>query len=52
LLPRPFADLGHAVAGLWRDATRHLFDHYRPERHYMRGPGPACRAKNRATSAH
>jgi hypothetical protein len=24
----------------------HLFDHYRPERHYMRGPGPAWRAKH------
>lgn len=21
------------------------FDPYRPERHYMRGPGPKCRAK-------
>jgi hypothetical protein len=21
------------------------FNHYRPELHYMRGPGPACRAK-------
>ena len=24
------------------------FDPYRPERHYMRGPGPACRAKQAA----
>jgi len=22
-----------------------LFDPYRPERHYMRGPGPKCREK-------
>jgi hypothetical protein len=22
-----------------------LFDPYRPEQHYMRGPGPACAAK-------
>ena len=32
------------VAGLRRD----LFGAYRPERHYMRGPGPACMAKHRA----
>ena len=25
---------------------RHLTGLYRPERHYMRGPGPACRAKH------
>ena len=24
------------------------FDPYRPELHYMRGPGPACRAKQTA----
>jgi hypothetical protein len=24
------------------------FDPYRPELHYMRGPGPACRAKQSA----
>jgi hypothetical protein len=47
LLPRPFAGLSQAFAGLWRDATRHLFDDYKPELHYMRGPGPAWRAKNR-----
>jgi hypothetical protein len=26
------------------------FDPYRPEVHYMRGPGPACRAKRRINS--
>lgn len=26
------------------------FDPYRPELHYMRGPGPACRAKDMALS--
>jgi hypothetical protein len=46
LLPRPFAGIGQALAAFWRDVTRHLFDHYRPELHYMRGPGPAWRAKN------
>jgi hypothetical protein len=29
---------------LWRV----LFDNYRPERHYMRGPGPKWRAKHGA----
>jgi hypothetical protein len=26
--------------------THGLFDPYRPERHYMRGPGPKWRAKH------
>jgi hypothetical protein len=30
---------------MWRALTRELFDSYRPERHYMRGPGPKFRAK-------
>ena len=42
LLPRPFA----AVATFWHEMTRHALRSYKPERHYMRGPGPACRAKN------
>ena len=37
LLPRPFA----ALTTLWHD----FLNPYHPERHYMRGPGPACRAK-------
>jgi hypothetical protein len=35
-----------ALASLWRGLVRDLFDGYRPERHYMRGPGPAWRAKH------
>jgi hypothetical protein len=27
------------------------FNPYRPEQHYMRGPGPACRAKRLALAA-
>lgn len=27
-----------------------IFNPYRPELHYMRGPGPACRAKQAALS--
>ena len=34
------------LASLWRGLVRDLFEGYRPERHYMRGPGPACRAKH------
>ena len=30
----------------WRIPIERLFDPYRPERHYMRGPGPAWRAKH------
>jgi hypothetical protein len=45
LLPRPFLGLGLAIAGFWRELASHLFETYRPERHYMRGPGPAWQAK-------
>jgi hypothetical protein len=37
-------DLMRAVRELWR-TFGDAFDPYRPERHYMRGPGPKCRAK-------
>ena len=33
-----FVEYRRAVATRW-------FDAYRPEQHYMRGPGPRCRAK-------
>ena len=29
----------------WRQFVAKAFDPYRPEQHYMRGPGPAWRAK-------
>ncbi|MFL6814549.1 MAG: hypothetical protein ACJ8EK_10955 [Bradyrhizobium sp.] len=35
----------------WRQFFVRAFDPYRPELHYMRGPGPACRAKQ-DTSSH
>ena len=38
--------IGKAVADLWRTVTSELFNDYRPERHYMRGPGPKWRAKH------
>jgi hypothetical protein len=37
--------LGKSVVQLWRSLRKDLFDPYRPERHYMRGPGPKWRAK-------
>jgi hypothetical protein len=30
----------------WQALTKALFDHYRPELHYMRGPGPKWREKH------
>lgn len=30
----------------WRQFFVAAFDPYRPEQHYMRGPGPACRARD------
>jgi len=35
-----------ATARRWRRLTTSLFDPYRPELHYMRGPGPRWRAKH------
>ena len=46
LLPRPFAGFGTALATFWRDMTRDVVRPYRPELHYMRGPGPAWQAKH------
>jgi hypothetical protein len=37
------ADFSHFV----RDFAKAVFDPYRPERHYMRGPGPKWHAKHR-----
>jgi hypothetical protein len=33
------------LLAFWRQFFLRAFDPYRPELHYMRGPGPACRAK-------
>jgi hypothetical protein len=35
-----------AVRSFFRSLKQALFDTYRPERHYMRGPGPKWRAKH------
>ena len=37
------------LADLARDLGKALFDPYRPELHYMRGPGPKWRAKHGPT---
>ena len=42
----PFAGLSQLVSAFWHDLTRDAARDYRPELHYMRGPGPAWRAKN------
>jgi hypothetical protein len=38
------------IRTFWRQFFVRAFDPYRPELHYMRGPGPACRAKLRTLS--
>ena len=42
----PFAEF----RAFWRQFYVRAFDPYRPELHYMRGPGPAWRAKHAASS--
>jgi hypothetical protein len=39
--PRPFAEF----KAFWQHFFARAFNPYRPELHYMRGPGPAWRAK-------
>ena len=43
---KPFAE----IRSYWRQFFARAFDPYRPELHYMRGPGPAWRAKHVASS--
>jgi hypothetical protein len=43
---RPFAE----IRAFWRQFFARAFDPYRPELHYMRGPGPAWHAKHVASS--
>jgi len=38
------------IGTFWRRFFARALDPYRPELHYMRGPGPACRAKQGALS--
>ena len=34
------------VTEIWRRSKKAIFDPYRPELHYMRGPGPKWREKH------
>jgi hypothetical protein len=43
------ATMLHAAAQRWRREMVRLFDPYRPECHYMRGPGPKWHAKYQAS---
>ena len=45
-LAKPLAELRN----FWRQFVAKAFNTYRPELHYMRGPGPAWRAKHLARS--
>jgi hypothetical protein len=38
----PFVDV---LSAAWHGLRRRLAEPYRPEAHYMRGPGPKARAK-------
>jgi hypothetical protein len=42
----PFAGLTRAIADLAHNLKRRLTDPYRPELHYMRGPGPKWRERH------
>jgi hypothetical protein len=35
----------HRLERIWRRVHKPAFNSYRPEKHYMRGPGPKHRAK-------
>jgi hypothetical protein len=45
-LAKPLAE----IRAFWRQFFTRALDPYRPELHYMRGPGPAWRAKHTASS--
>jgi hypothetical protein len=38
------------IRAFWRQFFARAFNPYRPELHYMRGPGPAWRAKHMASA--
>ena len=46
LFASPAPGVFGATARRWRRLTTSLLDPYRPELHYMRGPGPKWRAKH------
>jgi hypothetical protein len=40
-----------AIGNAWRELRKDFLDTYRPELHYMRGPGPKWREKHGAAQA-
>ena len=42
----PLGRIVSPTAWRWRRLAASLFDRYRPELHYMRGPGPKWREKH------
>jgi hypothetical protein len=44
------SELFPGLRAFWRQFLARAFNPYRPELHYMRGPGPAWRAKHMASS--
>jgi hypothetical protein len=44
--PTAWTPVCAALRDLWRRLRKDLLDPYRPERHYMRGPGPRWHAKH------
>ena len=46
----PFRRQFSALFAKWQTALTILFNPYRPELHYMRGPGPKWRAKHQASA--
>src|SRR5437899_6843382 len=46
------ATLFHIVVQRWQKQIARLLDPYRPELHYMRGPGPKWREKHGLLNAH
>lgn len=43
---KPAKSLHRMFANTWRTLRRDVFSSYRPELHYMRGPGPKWREKH------
>jgi hypothetical protein len=43
--------ISSTVLALWRALLWQMIDSYRPELHYMRGPGPKWREKHQAQPA-
>jgi len=48
LLARMLSATPRKLQRAWRALRRSVREPYRPEQHYMRGPGPKCRAKARS----